>query len=83
MPFQVLLHKSAKKKFDKLADAQLKERLREAFRMLAEPFDLDTVKIQGEDQTYRTRIGKYRILEIIQDGLVYVFDFDTRGKIYK
>ena len=51
--------------------------------MPVEPFSLDTVKIEGEEHTYRTRIGKYHILETIQDGVVYIIDFDVRGRIYK
>ncbi len=83
MPYQVLIHKKTQKKFDKLDDNELKERLREVFKLLVEPFNLDTIKISGEEHTYRTRVGKYRILEIIREGVVYVADFDTRGRIYK
>ena len=83
MPYDVLVHKKAQKKFGKLKDEELKARLREAFSLLSEPFDLDTIKIQGNEDTYRTRIGKYRILGIIQNGTVYVVDFDIRGKVYK
>lgn len=83
MPCIVLIYKKAQKKFDKLKDEELKARLREAFGLLSEPFDLDTVKIQGSEDTYRTRIGKYGILEMIQNGSVYVVDFDIRGKVYK
>jgi mRNA-degrading endonuclease RelE of RelBE toxin-antitoxin system len=80
---QVLIHKKAKKKFDNLLDADLKERLRDAFKLLSDPFGLDTIKIKGEEKTYRTRIGKYRILFLIEEQTVYIVDFDTRGKIYK
>jgi len=80
---EVLIHKKVQKKFDTLKDTELKERLREVFRLLSEPFNLDTIKIQGQQDTYRTRVGKYRILEIIHDNVVYVIDFDIRGKIYK
>jgi len=83
MVLQVLIHKKAQRKFEKLDDNDLKERLREAFRLLCEPFSLDTIKIQGEEGTYRTRIGKYRILWILEDGIAYITDFDVRGKIYK
>ena len=80
---KVLIHKRAKKKFDKISDEALRERVKEAFRLLSDPFSLDTIKIKGEEHTYRTRIGKYRILYIVQDKTVYIVDFDTRGKIYK
>ncbi len=48
MAFDVYLHKQAKKKFDRLKDLELKSRLKEAFGLLSEPFNLDTVKIHGE-----------------------------------
>ena len=80
---QVLIHKKAQKKFEKLSDTELKERLKDAFKLLSDPFSLDTIKIKGEEHTYRTRIGKYRILFIIEDKSVYIVDFDTRGKVYK
>ncbi len=78
-----MLHKNVQKKFEKLVDTELKERLREVFGLLNEPFVLDTIKIQGQEHIYRTRVGKYRVLEVIEDGIVYVVDFDTRGKVYK
>jgi mRNA interferase RelE/StbE len=80
---QVLIHKRAQKKFQRLCDAELKERLKDAFGLLSNPFSLDTIKIKGEENTYRSRIGKYRILFIIDGGTVFIVDFDTRGKVYK
>jgi mRNA interferase RelE/StbE len=80
---QVLIHKRAQRKFQKLGDAELKERLKDAFGLLSNPFSLDTIKIKGEENTYRTRIGKYRILFIVEENLVFIVDFDTRGKGYK
>ena len=46
---------------------------------------LDIKKLQGEDKHYRLRVGKYRILyEIIEEQiLVYAYDADNRGGIYK
>ncbi len=83
MVFDIRIHKHAKKKFERVKDQELKARLKEAFSLLSEPFNLDTVKIQGERGTFRTRIGKYRILFVIEGKTVYIVDFDTRGKIYK
>jgi len=80
---KVLIHKRAQKKFQGLSDSELKERIGEAFGLLSEPFSLDTIKIKGEENTYRTRIGKYRILFIIEENTVFIVDFDTRGKVYK
>ena len=81
--YQVLIHKKAQKKFEKLGDEQLKERLKEVFKLLSDPSSLDTIKIHGEDNTYRTRLGKYRIMWIKETDCVYIVDFDVRGRIYK
>lgn len=83
MSYVVHITKKATKKFAGLRDADLKARLKEAFALLSDPFNLDTVKIKGGTKMYRTRIGKYRILFILEKQIVLVFDFDTRGKIYK
>ena len=81
--YQVFIHKKTQKKFERLGDEQLKERIREVFKLLSDPFSLDTIKIQGEENTYRTRIGKYRILWVKESEVLYIVDFDVRGKIYK
>ncbi len=83
MPYAVMIHKKAQDKFNKIREQELKDRLREVFKLLSEPFNLDTIKIHGEECTHRTRVGKYRILEVIRDGVVYIVDFDIRGKVYK
>lgn len=83
MSYTVLIHKKAQNKLDKIREEELKTRLKDAFKLLSEPFSLDTIKISGEEHTYRTRIGKYRILEIIHEGIVYIVDFDVRGNVYK
>ena len=46
---------------------------------------LDIVKLSGYEGHYRLRIGKYRILyEIIENQiLIYAYDIDSRGDIYK
>ena len=82
MPFKVLIHERAKKKLGKTGEL-LGDRLKQAFRLLSDPFSLDTIKIKGQEHTYRTRMGKYRILFFIEGKTVHVVDFDTRGKIYK
>ena len=82
LPFEVLIHERAKKKLEKTDDL-LKSRMKQAFKLLSEPFSLDTIKIKGEEHSYRTRMGKYRILFFIEGKTVHIVDFDTRGKIYK
>lgn len=83
MWYQVFIHKKIKKKFDRIRDQVLKNRLKDVFMLLSDPFALDTIKIIGEEDTFRTRIGKYRILFILQKNAVFIIDFDIRGNIYK
>jgi len=47
--------------------------------------NLDIIKIIGEDDTYRVRIGKIRVLFVIsQKGEeLIIVDIDFRGNIYK
>ena len=46
---------------------------------------LDIAKLEGYENHYRLRIGKYRLLyEIIESQiLIYAYDIDSRGGIYK
>ncbi|WP_104722582.1 type II toxin-antitoxin system RelE family toxin [Helicobacter mesocricetorum] len=46
----------------------------------------DTQKLQGKDNHYRLRIGKYRILYELRDKqilIIYAYKADSRGGIYK
>jgi mRNA interferase RelE/StbE len=81
--YEVFIHKKAERKLDKIREAGLKGRLTDAFRLLSEPFSLDTVKMEDEENTYRTRIGRYRILWVLDNEAVCIVDFDTREKAYK
>ena len=44
---------------------------------------LDIEKMKGSKNMFRVRIGSYRILFISERNTIYVFDADTRSKIYK
>ena len=73
------------KKFLDDANIQLKERLKLKISLLTEPFEVDSIKIKGEEDTYRTRLGDYRILFLIQkeEQIVVVVRIDKRSRIYK
>ena len=47
--------------------------------------DLDICKLAGRKDSYRLRIGKFRILYTIlkEKILIYVFDAGYRGGVYK
>ncbi len=46
----------------------------------------DTKKLQGFENHYRLRMGKYRILYEIREGqilIIYAYKADSRGDVYK
>lgn len=66
----------------------IRQRVLDKLEILAQnPYEntLDTKKLQGTDNRYRLRIGKYRILyEILEKQiLIYAYDADSRGEVYK
>ncbi|TAN44551.1 MAG: type II toxin-antitoxin system RelE/ParE family toxin [Nitrospirae bacterium] len=54
-----------------------------AFLRLADGMPTDLKPIQGEENTYRIRIGKYRILFEIIQSTVLVMRIGSRGDVYK
>ncbi|MBD5166633.1 MAG: type II toxin-antitoxin system RelE/ParE family toxin [Helicobacter sp.] len=68
--------------------SDIRQRVLDKLEILAQnPYKntLDIQKLQGRDNRYRLRVGKYRILyEIIENQiLIYAYDADSRGGIYK
>lgn len=52
------------------------------------PFNttLDIAKLQGQNNHYRLRVGKYRVLYEIRDGeilIIYAYKADSRSDVYK
>jgi mRNA-degrading endonuclease RelE of RelBE toxin-antitoxin system len=43
---------------------------------------LDIKKLEGAKNIFRLRIGKYRLLFILTQDKIIVFDADVRGRIY-
>lgn len=44
---------------------------------------LDIKKLRGYKNTYRLRIGKYRIKFVLKEDTVIFYDIELRGKAYK
>ena len=66
----------------------IQQRVVESFEIIAQnPYQnaLDIVKLKGEENKYRLRLGKYRFLyEIIEEQiLVYAYKANSRGDVYK
>ena len=70
-------------------DRPTKQRIKQAIEGLLQTPPVGDIKVmQGySEQTYRLRVGKYRIIyKIMVDNngeLVYIIDIGSRGDIYK
>ena len=84
MVYKIFLTNQARK-FLEDVDIQLKKRLKLKISLLSDPFEIDSIKIKGEENTYRTRLGDYRILFLIQKekNIVVVVRIDKRSRVYK
>jgi len=79
--------KPAPAKFiERLRDESLKRRIVKALRSLEEnPRGPGCIKLQGNSELYRIRVGDYRIIYQIQDAvlIVLVVDVGNRRDIYR
>ena len=67
-------------------DANLRRRIIERFRELEEdPFPRGRIKLRGEKDAYRLRIGDYRTLykTILAEDLTLVFKIEHRSTAYR
>jgi len=86
MPYTVSIKPKAEKYLAGIHDRRLYRRLRDAIGGLASnPRSPGSIKLQGEDELYRLRVGDYRILYEIQDTilLVLVVQIGHRREIYR
>ena len=86
MIFKVLLHKKVSKFLEKL-DAETRKRMTGSLREL-ESFPnvkLDIIKIAGEENTFRLRLGKLRALFKVynEEKVIVVIKLDSRRRIYR
>ena len=75
-------------KYIKKLDRVTKGRIRKALLQLAaNPYqsNLDVKRLSGYENSYRLRVGKYRALYKINkdEVIIFVFDVNSRGDIYK
>ena len=86
MKFRVLLHRRASE-FLKRLKPEDKRRIVDKLRQLEDfpAVRLDIVKIAGEPDTFRLRIGNYRALFKVygQEKIVVVIKIDTRKRVYR
>lgn len=82
--YKVQFSKKAEKSYNKLP-GNIRVRIDQKLDYLrATPRGTDTKKLSGVEDTYRTRVGKYRIVYEIEDDklIVWVVDIGHRGEIY-
>jgi mRNA interferase RelE/StbE len=86
MRFRVLLHRKVESALVRL-DARIRDRIIENLRQLEDfpSAKLDIVKIAGEEDTFRLRIGKYRALFKIyeKENVIVVVNLDLRKRVYR
>ena len=86
MAYRLQTHKSVDKFLAK--HKNMRQSVLDKLEILAQnPYQnaLDIAKLEGYENHYRLRVGKYRLLyEIIESQiLIYAYDIDSRGGIYK
>ncbi|MFN3852537.1 MAG: type II toxin-antitoxin system RelE family toxin [Spirosomataceae bacterium] len=85
MKYQVRIEQTAEKQLSKLPKSEL-ERLKVAVLSLADnPRPFGYKKLKGRSNAYRVRVGNYRIIYEINDGilLVLVIAIGHRKEIYE
>ena len=85
--FSVVVHKKVKKELKHLQKAHLKKfaEIMEILRTKPVPWkEFDVRKIEGEKNTYRIRIGDFRVIYFIdkEDRTIHVLKLERRGRIY-
>ena len=85
MKFRVLVHKRADKFLGELKSEERK-RIVDKLKQLEEfpAARLDIVKIAGEENTFRLRVGNYRALFKVyeQEKIIVIIKLDIRKRIY-
>jgi mRNA interferase RelE/StbE len=86
--FEVLLHNRVTKKLKKLEKTHLKKFAEVIDTLEKDPYpwkNFDLKKIKGIEDTYRIRIGGYRVVYYIEKdkGRIHILKLETREKIYK
>lgn len=85
MAYEVKFSKKATKAYKKLP-GDVRFRIDQKINYLRiTPRGLDTKKLSGHENAYRTRVGCYRIVYEIEDRnlLVWILDVGPRGAIYQ
>ncbi len=80
--YKIEFSKKAAKDYSRLPE-NYKSLINLAFTKLSESIPVDIKPVVGEKDTYRIRVGRYRILFTLIDNVVLVTKIGPRGDIYK
>ena len=85
MTFSVEFSRRAKKDLKNLDKIIASRCLAEIEKLKANPFPSDAIKVKGEENTFRVRVGKYRILyEVYHTSrILLITKIDLRGRAYE
>lgn len=80
--FEIEFSKSAAKDYKKLPK-DYKSLVDLVLLKLTQGIPVDIKPIAGEENIYRIRVGKYRILAVIIENTVLITKIGSRGDVYK
>ena len=86
--YEVLFHKKLAKSIKNLPKSHLQKFAKLIDVLMTNPFpwkDFDLKKIEGSKDTYRIRVGSYRVVYHVdrEQKTIHVLKFETREKVYK
>ncbi len=82
MTYEIFLSRQAKKFLDRL-DKSTRDRIVEKLKLLTDtPFALPYKKIKGRDNTYRIRIGDFRVIYSVRGHEIRILKIDKRERVY-
>lgn len=82
--YTVFLLPDANKELEGLPE-EVRTNVEEQLRLLVHPYQVDSKKLKGAENTYRMRVGKYRILYRVYDDdvIVIIIRIAHRSKVYR
>ena len=80
--FEIEFSKEAAKQYEKLPQGY-QRLIDSALYRLSENLEIDLKPVEREEDVYRLRVGKYRVLLKKFNKAILVFKISTRGDVYK
>jgi len=80
--YKIKFSKKAAKNYKKLP-AGYKELVNKELMKFEEGSSSNIIPLEGSENIYRIRVGRYRVLLVLQEDLAIISEIRTRGDIYK